>query len=332
MGTTMPVTMHAAGVVEGADVVIRGSHGHDGLYRIQRADPAHVFMTRAVVPEEMIVPIETINAATLNEEELQQLLEPEDSLVRLFPHHEEITRAQDMAEPEHDDRIDAVLTAFGNDRISREALLHELIHDMPDPDPRDERDDTDEFVDQLVREEVWDERASDFVSQPEHIAMQEEPDGMPRVTAGQVWLLPRPNAGLWRTDVNVNDAVTPVTLHHMRERDRVMNCTGEWLIRNGVRRDPPDPRTTRPGQQIVIGQVWEFNVTAEPRSRYIRIPRWRVHEISERAGRIQLRAADGSGKRIYIEPARLMVEATHIDDGLPRRTSFERVLEDDDGE
>jgi hypothetical protein len=169
----------------------------------------------------------------------------------------------------------------------------------------------------------------------DEVSMGDAPElGIPRVEDNQVWLLPSPNEGLWRTTFtsgprHILENHPQVTLTHTRERDRVMRCPATWLVNNAVRHEPRDPRTNT-GQQIALGQIWEF----DPRhgSRYRRFPRWRVHTIDERAGRIMLMAADGSGKRIYLTPAKILEQAQFAGDGVPRRTAFQRVLEDDDGE
>lgn len=159
--------------------------------------------------------------------------------------------------------------------------------------------------------------------------------GRPVVAANQVWLLPAPNAGLWRTSFSRESQMTnahvrspQLTLTHARERDRVMRCTGHWLIEHGVRQEPPDPRSSRPNQAIVIGQVWEFNPDAG--TRYRRVPRWRVLEVNEGAGQVCLIAEDGTGKRIYLPPARIVALATYSGNGVPRRTAFEHILDDND--
>jgi len=157
--------------------------------------------------------------------------------------------------------------------------------------------------------------------------------GMPQVDVDQVWLLPLPNEGLWRTSFtqHVLMARDPgITLSHTRERDRVMRCTSTWLIEHGVRQEPPDPRANRPGHEIVIGQIWEFNPAAG--KRYRQIPRWRVHTINEGAGKVCLMAADGSGKRIYLPTSRIVALATYAGDGIPRRTAFEHILDDADAD
>lgn len=149
---------------------------------------------------------------------------------------------------------------------------------------------------------------------------------VPVVAADQIWLLPRPNQGLWRTSFNPTDRGN-IRLTHERERDRVMNCPATWLVQHGVRQTPPDPRTG--GQQaIVIGQVWEFK--PEAGSRYRRFPRWRVCEVNAAADMIMLMDEGGSGKRIYLPPARILSLATFVGDGLPRRTAYEHILEADD--
>lgn len=169
------------------------------------------------------------------------------------------------------------------------------------------------------------------VPRTEAPASPELETGMPRVDANQVWLLPAPNEGLWRTSFtqhHLQHRNPGITLTHARERDRVMRCTGTWLIEHGVRQEPPDPRANRPGQQIVVGQIWEFNPDAG--TRYRRIPRWRVHAINESAGQVCLMAADGSGKRVFLPPARIVALATYAGDGIPRRTAYEHILDADD--
>jgi len=152
----------------------------------------------------------------------------------------------------------------------------------------------------------------------------------PIVESGQVWLLPVPNQGLWRTEVISGRVVTaPIRLTHQREAHRVMNCSARWLVEHGVRQAPPDPRPQRPGQ-VAYGQVWEFAQEGVPVDHGRARGRFRVMEINERAGRARLHAEDGSGKRIYMPPADILRNAMYVGDGLPRRTAFERVLEDDE--
>lgn len=140
------------------------------------------------------------------------------------------------------------------------------------------------------------------------------------VDANQVWLLPAPNVGLWRTSWETSQIV----LTHVREADRIMRCTAGWLESHGVRQDPPDPRTELSGQPVVLGQVWEIPTD---RHQYKNVLLWRVHTIE--GERVILMASDGSGKRLYWTTSILTRVGTYAGDGIPRRTAFERVLEDD---
>lgn len=158
------------------------------------------------------------------------------------------------------------------------------------------------------------------------------------VGEGQVWQLPAPNVGLWRTswthpNLAQEARAGQITLTHTRENDRVMRCTATWLIEHGVRQQPLDPRTSAglPAQSnggfagvVSLGQVWEIP-TPNGKSR-----RWAVSEINERAGRVRLMSEDMPGKRIYLTPAQILQLGTYAGDGLPRRTSYQRILEDDD--
>jgi hypothetical protein len=156
---------------------------------------------------------------------------------------------------------------------------------------------------------------------------REMPDtDVPGVNAGQIWLLPQPNEGLWRVSVPSRPDGN-ITLTHIREQHRIMRSTPTWLIDHGVRQEPPDPRANRPGQQIIIGQIWDIPTGVSLR---YTCPRWRVHEINERAGRIILMDAEGTAKRLYWTQAQLLRHGTYVGDGIPRRTSYERLLEDHD--
>ncbi len=189
-------------------------------------------------------------------------------------------------------------------------------------------------VEQMLNEPLLREEIRGFDGFDPDMVMPHDPDttavetNIPFVAADQVWQLPRPNGGLWRTSRDPTNAGN-WRLTHARERDRVMTCTATWLVTNGVRQTPPDPRTGgQNGTGIAIGQVWEFK--ADAGSRYQRCPRWRVREINGTSELVMLMAEDGSGKRIYLPPARILELATYAGDGLPRRTAYEHILEADD--
>lgn len=107
-----------------------------------------------------------------------------------------------------------------------------------------------------------------------------------------------------------------------------MNTTATWLVANGVRQTPPDPRSNRPEGGVAIGQVWEFR--ADAGARFQRCARWRVREIDSNADMVMLMSEDGRGRRVYLPPARVLAMATYAGDGLPRRTAYEHILEADD--
>lgn len=149
---------------------------------------------------------------------------------------------------------------------------------------------------------------------------------VPQVAVSQVWLLPRPNDGRWRVAAA---GVLEIRLEHIRERDRYMTCTRAWLVQHGTRQEPPDPRA-RVGatSPVAKGQVWEIDPSNTKYSNS-KNRMWRVQTIDERAGRLMLVAEDGSGKRLYWAPSRLLAVGTFAGDGSPRRTAYEHVLADE---
>jgi hypothetical protein len=148
---------------------------------------------------------------------------------------------------------------------------------------------------------------------------------VPIVGPEQVWALPPPNEGLWRTTVAIlGNRRGSIRLTHTREADRRMDTTASWLVEHGVRQDPPDPRSR--GGEIVLGQIWE--IPSEALHRYKDIRRWRVTAVD--AARVTLRSADNGSKRLWWDHRRLLRLGTCLGDGLPRRTAFQRLLEDDE--
>lgn len=149
----------------------------------------------------------------------------------------------------------------------------------------------------------------------------------PIVTPNQVWLLPPPNEGLWRTSApQVGYRHGSLRLTNVREPDRMLDCTPTWLVEHGIRQDPPDPRSR--GGEIVLGQIWE--IPSEALHRYKDVRRWRVTAVD--AARVTLRSADNGSKRLWWDRARLLRLGTCVGDGHPRRTAYQRLLEDDTSE
>jgi hypothetical protein len=154
---------------------------------------------------------------------------------------------------------------------------------------------------------------------------------LPDVVIGHTWVLPAPNTGVWRVERVLRRAsserAAAFRMEHTTERDRSMTCTRTWLVNNGSRRDPPDPRAQpTSASPVALGQVWDI---APSNTRYHSSPNrlWRVLALTT-AGQVMLVSEDGLGKRLYWAPTRLQQHGTFMGDGVPRRTAYEHVLAD----
>jgi hypothetical protein len=280
--TPAPVTLRTAGIREGELLSIEGSAGYDGVYQVTDVHAAGF----------SVGPTNTSAYDTSAQEEEAPSPDEEDVARRLAEARSMLQEAERVIS-QHNITAETFLRT--TDGLT---ALWDGDRDIPEQTP-------DEYA--LAQNEALD---------PEPLM---EGD-IPRVSVGQVWMLPRPNLGRWRVDPDNGwaDGIRLVAVQDNRE----MRCTRAWLIQHGVRDTPPDPRSRRTVGQIAIGQVWEIHQRRHA-------GQWRVIEINERANRVRLNAEDGSGKRVYLTPTVLMRNGTYVGDGLPRRTAFERVLDDD---
>lgn len=186
----------------------------------------------------------------------------------------------------------------------------------------------------LVRDVVDDEDYQLFMREdtsPPYASPRENVMGAhdPRMTlrAGDRWHFDAPNEGIWTIE-----AITPTrgddppyAYHFRSDEGRVMRTPGAWIIRNGRRISPPDPRFT--GEPVAARQVWEIptNVTRQ------RASRWRVTRVAMQANiRMVSLEPEGGGATIYWPEIRLRSQGRYVNDGVVRRTSFERLVSDDD--
>lgn len=162
----------------------------------------------------------------------------------------------------------------------------------------------------------------------------------PVVSIGQDWVLGQPHAGVWRVFGYAGEPAS----HQVQDRATewmMQNTTtqawcyvGEgWLVDHGVRQMPPDPRhrqnvSTLGLPAVLLGQVWQIPLGRRKRNAG-RLVNFRVKEI--KGDQVMLLSEEkNSGQRIYTTITKLTGEGTLVGDGTPRRTSYERLLADDD--
>jgi hypothetical protein len=314
-GTTAPVSMFAQGLDAGDEVVITGSADHDGVYRVGYAHYQHIMLNRdhdPVTPEIEDQMARDLARSRHDEASLHDLAGVPDSGSEVFPDdtdgydpfYEGLPEmGQDLVDPPYAERVvdnhgfglpspDMVVPGYGPSG----AMLdwEDTIFETPEPDP-----------------------AAEGV--------------LPDVVIGHTWVLPAPNTGVWRVAAARSEDARRNTLsfrmEHTTERDRSMTCTRTWLVNNGSRRDPPDPRAQpTSASPVALGQVWDI---APSNTRYHSSPNrlWRVLALTT-AGQVMLVSEDGLGKRLYWAPTRLQQHGTFLGDGVPRRTAYEHVLAD----
>lgn len=150
---------------------------------------------------------------------------------------------------------------------------------------------------------------------------------------GDGWHFEAPNEGRWHVET-ITNTFTPgtgnVSTIRLRGDDQaVIQGPVEWVVRNGRRISPPDPRYT--GDPIEVGQVWEIatTLTRQP------VAMWRVRllGISSNMPMVSLEPANGGpGATIYWPEVRLRAQGRYVAEARVRRTAFERILAgDDDG-
>jgi hypothetical protein len=155
------------------------------------------------------------------------------------------------------------------------------------------------------------------------------PEPPMRFRIGDRWHFDAPNEGIWTLETvedRYHEGEHTITNRFRGDDGAVMSGPQDWVIRNGRRITPPDPRFT--GDPVEPNQVWEIptNTTRQPTSR------WKVTSLATRSTgdeMVNLTPENGKGAPICWPVIRLRAQGRCVFDGRIRRTSFERLISDE---